>query len=73
MSDAPALVVGAGEGAVQVLYNKDFGGRSDPILAAVGQLQFEVVQSRMEAEYGVETTLEPLPYAVHSPFPLTGS
>jgi len=25
-----------GEGAVQVLYNKDFGGRSDPILAAVG-------------------------------------
>jgi len=53
-----------GEGAVQVLYQKDFGGRSDPILAAVGQLQFEVVQGRMETEYGVETVLEPLPYQV---------
>ena len=65
------LVV-AGEGAVQVLYNKDFGGRSDPILAAVGQLQFEVVQSRMEQEYGVETTLEPLPYQVISSFRCNG-
>jgi peptide subunit release factor RF-3 len=46
-----------------VLYQKE-GGRNDPILAAVGQLQFEVVQSRMETEYGVETILEPLPYQV---------
>jgi len=52
-----------GEGAVQVLYQKE-GGRNDPILAAVGQLQFEVVQSRMETEYGVQTILEPLPYQV---------
>lgn len=33
-------------------------------LAAVGQLQFEVVQFRMQNEYGVETRLEPLPYSV---------
>ncbi|KAL3693257.1 hypothetical protein R1sor_006908 [Riccia sorocarpa] len=52
-----------GEGAVQVLYSVD-SGRTDPILAAVGQLQFEVVQYRMQAEYGVETTLEPLGYSV---------
>eukprot|EP00850_Spirogloea_muscicola_P014965 SM000111S18788 [mRNA] locus=s111:119960:125050:- [translate_table: standard] len=52
-----------GEGAVQVLYSCD-PGRQDPILAAVGQLQFEVVQYRLQAEYGVESTLEPLGYSV---------
>ena len=34
----------------------------DPVLAAVGQLQFEVVESRMLTEYGVETRYEPLPF-----------
>jgi peptide chain release factor 3 len=38
--------------------------RRDPILAAVGQLQLEVVQYRLQSEYGVETLLEPLPYSV---------
>ena len=52
-----------GEGAVQVLYSRD-AIKQDPILAAVGQLQFEVVQARMLQEYGVETRLDPLPYAV---------
>lgn len=52
-----------GEGAVQVLYSVD-SGRTDPILAAVGQLQFEVVQYRMLSEYGVETQLEPLSFSV---------
>ena len=52
-----------GEGAVQVLYSND-DYITDPILAAVGQLQFEVVQYRMKDEYGVETTLEALPYAI---------
>ncbi|KAK3265937.1 hypothetical protein CYMTET_25413 [Cymbomonas tetramitiformis] len=52
-----------GEGAVQVLYPKE-SVRSDPILAAVGQLQFEVVQARMKSEYGVETLLEPIAYSV---------
>lgn len=36
-----------GEGAVQVLYSID-DFRTEPILAAVGQLQFEVVQVRPE-------------------------
>jgi peptide chain release factor 3 len=51
------------EGAVQIMYSADEAKR-DPILAAVGQLQFEVVQFRMKNEYGVETTLEPLGYSV---------
>ncbi|GAX79462.1 hypothetical protein CEUSTIGMA_g6903.t1 [Chlamydomonas eustigma] len=52
-----------GEGAVQVLYSTD-EYKQDPILAAVGQLQFEVVQYRMKDEYGVETTLEPMPFCI---------
>lgn len=51
------------EGAVQIMYSADDAKR-DPILAAVGQLQFEVVQFRMQNEYGVETLLELLPYSV---------
>lgn len=49
------------EGAVQIMYSMDEAKR-DPILAAVGQLQFEVVQFRLQNEYGVETLLELLPY-----------
>ena len=44
------------EGVVQVLY---VNGQREPILGAVGQLQFEVVVSRLQAEYNVETTIEP--------------
>ncbi len=51
------------EGAVQILYDTDESKR-DPILAAVGQLQLEVVQYRLENEYGVQTRLEPLGFAV---------
>ena len=51
------------EGAVQILYDTDQSKR-DPILAAVGQLQLEVVQHRLENEYGVQTRLEPLGFAV---------
>jgi len=51
------------EGAVQIMYSAN-ESRRDPILAAVGQLQMEVVQYRLESEYGVETRLEPLPYSV---------
>ncbi len=51
------------EGAVQIMYSAN-DSRRDPILAAVGQLQFEVVQFRMQNEYGVETLLEPLGYSV---------
>ncbi len=51
------------EGAVQVLYDTDPSKR-DPILAAVGQLQLEVVQYRLQHEYGVESRLEPLDFTV---------
>jgi peptide chain release factor 3 len=51
------------EGAVQIMYSTDEFKR-DPILAAVGQLQIEVVQFRMQNEYNVETRTEPLPYSV---------
>jgi peptide chain release factor 3 len=51
------------EGAVQIMYSVDEAKR-EPILAAVGQLQFEVVQFRLQSEYGVETHLEFLPYGV---------
>jgi peptide chain release factor 3 len=49
------------EGAIQIMYSVDESKR-DPILAAVGQLQFEVIQFRLQNEYGVETALELLPY-----------
>jgi peptide chain release factor 3 len=51
------------EGAIQIMYSADEFKR-DPILAAVGQLQFEVAQFRMLNEYGVETRLEMLPYSL---------
>ncbi len=44
------------EGAIQVF--KPFLG-SDMLLGAVGQLQFEVVQARLESEYGVKVRLAP--------------
>ncbi|MEX2144688.1 MAG: peptide chain release factor 3 [Anaerolineales bacterium] len=49
------------EGAIQVLYNEN-SSRREPIIAAVGLLQFEVVAARLENEYGVRAQLEPLPH-----------
>lgn len=49
------------EGAIQLLRPYDDLGYS--IFGAVGQLQFEVMQYRLKDEYGVETTLTPLPYS----------
>jgi len=48
------------EGAIQVLHPNDLSG--DLIFAAVGQLQFEVMQYRLKDEYGVETLTTPLSY-----------
>jgi len=48
------------EGAIQVLFFSD-NLRREPILAAVGQLQFDVVVARLRAEYGVETSVDTLP------------
>ncbi len=51
------------EGAVQVIYDVN-AFRREPILAVVGQLQFDVVQARLENEYNVPTGLERLPYSM---------
>lgn len=48
------------EGAIQLLKQGGHGGEC--IFAAVGKLQFEVVQHRLKDEYGVETVLTPLSY-----------
>ena len=51
------------EGAIQVMY--PLGSmRTEPILAAVGQLQFEVVKHRLEFEYNVKTIFTTLPFSV---------
>lgn len=52
------------EGAVQALRQRNDDGGGPLLLAAVGQLQFEVVQSRLESEYRVKSILEPLGYSM---------
>ena len=49
------------EGAVQLFFDRHRLQR-DPILGAVGVLQFEIIQHRLLSEYGVTITLSPLPY-----------
>ncbi len=51
------------EGVVQILRN-DARGDANPVMAAVGPMQFEVMQARMEVEYNVETVADPIPYTV---------
>jgi peptide chain release factor 3 len=51
------------EGAIQVFYQPGIQGR-EPVLAAVGELQFDVVRFRLETEYNTETRMERLPYTV---------
>ncbi|WP_417286955.1 peptide chain release factor 3 [Corynebacterium variabile] len=51
------------EGVVQILRN-DARGDANPVMAAVGPMQFEVMQARMAGEYNVETVTEPIPYQV---------
>ncbi|MEX0790878.1 MAG: peptide chain release factor 3 [Actinomycetota bacterium] len=50
------------EGVVQVLHDLDEG--PIPILAAVGQMQFEVFAHRLEHEFGVAVDLSPTPYTI---------
>jgi peptide chain release factor 3 len=45
------------EGVIQVLQLRD-SVQKVPLLAAVGPLQFEVVQYRLQSEYGAESRLE---------------
>jgi peptide chain release factor 3 len=51
------------EGAVLALYNIN-ALRREPILAVVGQLQFDVVRARLELEYNVPTDLKPLTFSL---------
>jgi peptide chain release factor 3 len=51
------------EGAVQMLSDTR-AARREPILAAVGELQFEVVTYRLESEYDVKATMTRLPYTL---------
>lgn len=54
-----------GEGTVQLLY-EDGDLNRVPFIGAVGKLQFEVLQYRLKAEYGVDTEMTPLPYECSS-------
>ncbi len=49
------------EGVVQVLRDPDFG-ESETILAAVGELQFEVFAYRLGSEFGAPTEILSAPY-----------
>jgi peptide chain release factor 3 len=49
------------EGAVQLFFDRSRLER-DPVLGAVGMLQFDVVLHRLKGEYGVEARLEHLPF-----------
>lgn len=49
----------AEEGTVQILRNMN---DTDWYIGAVGRLQFDVLQYRLKHEYGVDTTLESLPF-----------
>ena len=51
------------EGAVQVFYPLG-STRTEPILAVVGELQFEVAKYRLEAEYNVKTAFSQLPFSL---------
>ena len=49
------------EGVVQILSDPS-RSTLEPVLAAVGELQFDVVRSRLESEYGTKTVISPLPF-----------
>ena len=51
------------EGVIQILHLRDSTTKV-PLLAAVGPLQFEVVQYRLESEYGAASRLEGAPWTV---------
>ena len=51
------------EGVIQILHLRNAAVKV-PLLAAVGPLQFEVVQYRLESEYGAASRLESAPWNV---------
>jgi peptide chain release factor 3 len=58
------------EGLVQVYFPRH--GPRHPIVGVVGALQFDVVEARLESEYGIRCRIEPLPH-VAARWPVTGS
>ena len=52
------------EGVVRALVPRDMGDAKTTLLAAVGPLQFEVAQFRLQSEYGVESRLEPMAWTL---------
>ncbi|MDO8756484.1 MAG: EF-Tu/IF-2/RF-3 family GTPase, partial [Elusimicrobiota bacterium] len=52
------------EGVVRALIPRDMGDAKTTLLAAVGPLQFEVAQFRLQSEYGVESRLEPMGWTI---------
>lgn len=52
------------EGVVQVYKQRGLGDK-DPVLGAVGALQFEVLQARLKSEYAVDVRIEKMPF-VHA-------
>jgi peptide chain release factor 3 len=50
------------EGLMQVFYTS--GDRRAPIVGVVGALQFDVIASRLDSEYGVTAEVEPAAYSV---------
>lgn len=51
------------EGAIQ-LFIDPLIGPQDPIIGAIGELQFEVLVHRLQDEYNLEVTLNRLPFSV---------
>jgi peptide chain release factor 3 len=58
------------EGLVQVFFPKH--GPRHPIVGVVGALQFDVVEARLESEYGIRCRIEPMPH-VAARWPVTES
>jgi peptide chain release factor 3 len=60
------------EGLMQVFIPQI--GLRHPIVGVVGSLQFDVIDARMQAEYGMRTSIEPLPHiAARWPVPEPGA
>ena len=51
------------EGVVQVLRDADLGDQA-PVLAAVGPMQLEVANWRLENEFGAQAEMSPTPYSI---------
>jgi peptide chain release factor 3 len=52
----------AEEGTIQIFQQLQMGMK-DPIVGVVGQLQFEVLQYRMQHEYGADILVDKLPFS----------